>query len=32
VDYRELTIRRNAPRWLKALQEFGYLERDRQKV
>jgi hypothetical protein len=30
VDYRELTIRRNAPRWLKALQEFGYLEGDRQ--
>ena len=30
VDYRELMIRRNAPRWLRALLEFGYLESDRQ--
>lgn len=25
VNYRELTVKRNAPRWIKALREFGFL-------
>jgi transposase len=27
TDYREQMVHKNAPRWLKALQEFGYLEK-----
>jgi transposase len=25
VDYEALTVMKNAPRWIKALQKFGYL-------
>ena len=25
VDYKELMVKRNAPRWVKALAEYGYL-------
>jgi hypothetical protein len=31
VDYHELMVRRNAPRWIKVLKEFGYLPRDTQQ-
>ena len=29
VDYKKLTVDRNAPRWLKALKEYGYLDKMR---
>jgi hypothetical protein len=25
VDYEELMVKRNAPRWIKALQRYGYM-------
>ena len=25
VDYESLVVRRNAPRWIQALQKYGYL-------
>jgi hypothetical protein len=25
INYEELTVARNAPRWLKALKKYGYL-------
>ena len=25
IDYESLTVKRNAPRWLKALKQYGYL-------
>jgi transposase len=25
VDYEQLSVRRNAPRWIKALHRYGYL-------
>ena len=25
VDYEELQVRRNAPRWIKALKKYGYV-------
>jgi transposase len=25
VDYEKLTVDRNAPRWIKALEKYGYL-------
>ncbi len=27
IDYEALVIAKNAPRWLKALEKYGYLER-----
>lgn len=26
IDYEKLTVQKNAPRWLKALEKFGYLK------
>lgn len=26
INYEELTVRRNAPRWIKALKKYGYLK------
>ncbi len=28
VDYEELLVKRNAPRWIQALKKFGYLQRN----
>jgi len=25
IDYEEMAVKRNAPRWIKALRKFGYM-------
>jgi hypothetical protein len=28
IDYEELPVKRNAPRWIQALKKLGYLQHD----
>ncbi len=32
VDYEELVVRRNAPRWIRKLSKYGFLKEERRRA